>query len=621
MGSHAVVRKDGTNTGMKRGLELTVLIVLMAVFFAWFTWPIVWTASENLRIVSVFNADEAHHLQMMKDAISQRSPKLEFGNYGQLYFNIALLPLFLMAFFVRVSEQQIIVLLRLIPTLFAIATIGGTFVLTRRYFGRFAAWLAAFLLSIVPLKFLESSVVSHPDIPQLFFLVLGVYFCCRFIEEGNFKWVTWASAFAGLAFATKYGGVFLLPIIWTTLVVKIMGNEDGQLEINTARFALAARFVIGAVGFVCVIFGIIITPELVGSYLAADGRIEDASKIQFLYSARVIIIFIGCTLLILVILRFIWRAIEQRPKIVTCLKKVALSLTTFGLAFFLTSPFSFYRLSFLKGVYFEARHTAFGHWFKANSVGLMWFSMLLSPQMLDIFILGLATISLILTAYKTARNRWKSPILSPESLMWIWIIFYMSFLILRVNLYSMAYVLPVIPFLIILSTVPVSRAVEYASTQLPRKPMTVLFVVIALIIAGVELPRSLSGLYKYRRSIISREEKSVSLQAGKWLAENYPASTRILFDYYSYVPPSFLDVHDTWGGTIEILEELKPDIVIVNKSISDRFSNIREATRYAEGENEFIEKHEYYKEMREETAGYTLIRDFGDIRVYARGSA
>jgi len=185
---------------MYRRLEYLFLITLVTVYFVWFAWLIVWTASENIRIISVFNADEAHHLQMMRDAISQRSPKLEFGNYGHLYFNIALLPLFLMAFFTRVSEQQIIVLLRLIPTLFAIATIGATFVLTRRYFGRFAAWLATFLLSIVPLKFLESSLVSHPDIPQLFFLVLGVYFCCRFIEEGNFKWVIWASAFAGLAF-------------------------------------------------------------------------------------------------------------------------------------------------------------------------------------------------------------------------------------------------------------------------------------------------------------------------------------------------------------------------------------------------------------------------------------
>ena len=43
-----------------------------------------------------------------------------------------------------------------------------------------AAWLAALLLSIVPSIFLRYSVTSHPDIPQLFFLVVCMYYCCRF---------------------------------------------------------------------------------------------------------------------------------------------------------------------------------------------------------------------------------------------------------------------------------------------------------------------------------------------------------------------------------------------------------------------------------------------------------
>ena len=47
---------------MKRGLELHVLIALVGVFFAWFACPIVWTVSENSRIVSVSEEAEAHHL-------------------------------------------------------------------------------------------------------------------------------------------------------------------------------------------------------------------------------------------------------------------------------------------------------------------------------------------------------------------------------------------------------------------------------------------------------------------------------------------------------------------------------------------------------------------------------
>jgi len=603
---------------MNRRIEILLLVTLVTTYFVWFAWPIVWTASENLRLISVFSAEEAHHLRIIRDAIIQRNPKIEFGNYGHLYFNVTLLPLLLLSFFTRVTEQQIIVTLRLIPTLFSVATIGATFFLVRRYFGRLAAWLAALLLSIVPWKFLQYSVISLPDIPQLFFLVLGIYFCCRFFEEDHPKWMLWASTSAGLAFASKYSGIFLLPIIWMILAVHMIRSDSSQIKINTVQLATVFRYVAASVGIVCVVAGIIITPEFIGGALAADGRIDDALQVQFLNSMRVNVIFIGCGLMLLAVLRFIWSTIGQMPKLVTALKGITLSCATFGVVFFLVSPFSFYRLHFLQGIYFESRHIAFGHLFKASSSGLLWFNVLMSPQVLDIFILGLAALGLILNAYKVSRKGWRDPIVGAESTMWAWVIFYMSFIFLRVNMRSPNYLLPVTPFLIILSTRPVSQALEYVAGKRSRKLVTVLAFAILFIIGCAELPKSLTRLYKKRQVIISREYTSTSVKAGKWLAENYPASTRILFDYYSYVPPSFLDARDTWGGTIEILEELKPNIVIVNKSISDRFSDIRQATRYAEGEEEFIERHEYYKAMREETAGYTLIRDFGHIQIYAR---
>jgi hypothetical protein len=594
--------------------------MLVTTYFVWFAWPIVWTASENIRIVSVFNADEAHHLQIIRDAISQRTPRLEFGNYGHLYFNIALFPLFLMAYFNQVSDQHIMVVLRLVATIFAVATIAATFVLTRRYFGQFAAWLTAILLAIVPLKFLEFSVVSHPDVPQIFFLVVGVYFCCRFLEQEDFRWLIWSSAFAGLAFATKYGGIFLLPIIWMVLVAWIIKSDSSQTKIRAIQFARVARCVVAVVGIICAIVGFVITPEFVGRYFAADGRIDDVLQIRFLHSVRIATIFIGCSLLIVVILKRIWEAIARIPKLAACLSKITLSVATFCVVFLVTSPFSFYRLNFLKGMYFEARHTAFGHWFKASNNGLMWFHVLLSPQLIDFFIMGLAAVGLVLTAYTASRNGWRNPVLTPELVMWAWIAFYIGFLILRVNFRAEIYLLPVIPFLIIFSTRWVNHTVNYAAKKLPRKFLPILVSAILLIIGGVEVPKSLSRVCKWRQSVMNREQNSISVRAGKWLASNFSSANRILYDYYSYVPPSFLDAHNTWGGTIEILEDLKPNIVIVNKLISARFSDIRQATRYYEGKNEFMKKHEYYKALRDGRAGYMLIRDFRHIEVYGRSS-
>jgi len=47
-----------------------------------------------------------------------------------------------------VTEQHMSVALRLVPALFAIATVVVGFLLARRYFGKLAAWLTAFFYAV-----------------------------------------------------------------------------------------------------------------------------------------------------------------------------------------------------------------------------------------------------------------------------------------------------------------------------------------------------------------------------------------------------------------------------------------------------------------------------------------
>jgi len=190
-------------------LELLLVIVLAITYFLWFGWPLFWSASENARLVGTFNSDEEAHVELLKEAIDNRFPRLGYIQYGYAYLNMGLLPLFLMSYFTEVMEQDIIVWLRIIPAIFAIATTALMFFLTRRYFGRLAAWMGAFLLAFVPLNFLKMSSISHSDVPQVFFLALDLYFCCRLAEARQLKWSIWASIVAGLAFGCKYTGLFL----------------------------------------------------------------------------------------------------------------------------------------------------------------------------------------------------------------------------------------------------------------------------------------------------------------------------------------------------------------------------------------------------------------------------
>jgi 4-amino-4-deoxy-L-arabinose transferase-like glycosyltransferase len=597
---------------MKQRLEFLLVLALIALYFIWFAWPSVWTASDNLRLVSVFSSDEANHLYTLKQAISQRTLILDFGIYGHLYFNIALLPLFFLNFLIRVSEQQIILALRLVPTLSAIGTIAATFLITRRYFGRLAAWLAALLLSIVPLNFLHWSITSHPDIPQLFFLVLSLYFCCRLVEQDRPKWLIVASVFSGMAFACKYSGVLLLPIIW---MIAVGQTIDPRQPIAKPRFPKVeiTRLLIACIGIVSIIIGIVFSPNFVSQHFTVHGKIADSSLTHLLINMQIAAIIFGFSLIVFTIIKPIWSV----NRFVNSLNKIILSVATFGTVFFLTSPFSFFRLNFLKGIYCESKLMPFGHWFKASNNGMQWFHVLLSPELIGKAIFGLAFLGMSLIIFDVSRKGWRQ-LLSPAGVIWMWVIFYFGFLFFRINMRFAHYLLPIIPFLIILSTQSISKIIEFAKSKLSKKLSFLFILVILSSVAAIELPKSVSQILRYRQSTINRVQKSTAVKAGLWLAKHFPKSTRIVYDHYCYVPPIFPDAHATWGGTIEMLKKIKPNIVVVNKKISSRYSDISQAAMYIEGESNFIMKHEYYNALRDKEAGYMLLRDFGDVKIYSR---
>ncbi len=555
---------------------------------------------------------------LLKEAIDNRFPRLGYYQYGYAYLNMGLLPLFLLSYFTDVTEQHIVVWLRMIPTLFAIATVTLTFVMARRYFGRLAAWLSAFLLSFTVLNFLRMSVMSHSDISQVFFLMLGIYFCCRLAEDGHSTWLISASVAAGFAFGCKYSGLFLLPIIGLYAMLRTIQLDTAQLSVNSDQVVRSARLLSTLVGVGLLILGSVIIPYAAAPYVGAE--YFGVPIPQFLNSLRVMSIVAGAGLVLLAVVPLIWSSVRRRPKLVYLIKLGMLAAITFALAFFVTSPFNVFSLrsGFWRGFLYESLHSSFGHVFQAEVDKLQWLGILSSPELLDPFILGLAVVSLALTVYKVAKRGWQG-LLDPESVMWVWTLFYFVFLVWRVNVRTHRALLPIVSFLLILTAHAVSRLIQYAATKVSRRLVSALTIAGLLIIVGLELPESLDRTLQFRQSTVSREQRSDAVLAGQWLAGRYPPSTRILYDPYSYVPPAFADAHATpWGGTLQLLETLEPDVVIVNGYHSGRFSDVRQAATYARDEANFMAKYEYYETLRNREAGYVLVRDFGSVQVYGR---
>jgi hypothetical protein len=200
----------------KRGIYIEWILIISLVFayFFWLSNNTVYSASANGRLLDVFDGDEYTHFYIVRQALTDRTLCIDFPYYGHFYFNLILFPLMVLQKFRPVSDHVLILALRYVATLSSALTVILTFGLARRYFGRLVAWVSSLFLTILPYIFNYWSVTSHPDTLQMLTIVGGLFGCCEFMLSKKKKWLIVAAVCAGLAFSTKFGGVFLLPIIW-----------------------------------------------------------------------------------------------------------------------------------------------------------------------------------------------------------------------------------------------------------------------------------------------------------------------------------------------------------------------------------------------------------------------
>ena len=241
----------------------------------------------------------------------------------------------------------------------------------------------------------------------------------------------------------------------------------------------------------------------------------------------------------------------------------------------------------------------------------------MSNQLLGQFILCLAGVGLSLVIYDFAQTGW-TRIHRTKAIMWIWVALYTGFLLVAYKVYAPRHILPVVPFLIILSTEPMVRLLHHVRSRRFEAPVAIVATLVLLTAGGFEVGRSWSNMLEFRESVVSREQTSSSVRVGEWLRGHYPASTRVLYDAYSYIPPFFDNVLFTWGGTFSGLATFDPQVIVVNQSIADIFSDMDKATQHYKGEKFFRERYEYYGALREQEIGYKLVRDFGGFQVYEK---
>lgn len=601
---------------MIKNKDILILFFLLILFFGWFSPPLLTVSSSDIRILEAYHVDEAGHVFRLRQNLDQNTFYLMFNNYGHLCFNLALLILLPLNQIIQVTDQHIIFVLRLISLIFAAGTVVLVFELANRLWGRLSAWIAATGLMLIPAIFHEYAVISHPDVPQIFFLVLGIYFCIRYLREIRRLWFFLASVTAGLAFATKYSGLFTLAVLWIVFVYTSFSGQNKAM-ISGSRIVVKGMFGIGGI---CLILAVLLSPDVMVRLMTADGELTDPHKRAFLSLIRLALAAAGAGLLFMNSLALLKpgavRLTTGIQKADAVFLHLAGSAACFVGTFFLASPYSWVGLNFLSGILFESRHTTAGHLFFENRSPWLWIQHLTSSLFLGKVIFALVLLRLgYVICHLTGKKRRQND--GGEMVIWTAMILYLLYLIFRVNMIRSRYLMPLLPFLFCVAGAAGAHLMQSAG-RIRKHGIRTMARTILVLTALVLVFQALLRAGRYRHEIRSWEQTSPTVTAGRWMAETYPDSTVILFDHFVYVPVDFRNSVGSWDATTVTLDTVDPDVVVTHQYVSENFSDSSRADAFVSGNDRFMDRYHYYRGLADGSLGYTHVKSMDKVRIYEK---
>ncbi|UPK38598.1 hypothetical protein IVB18_15960 [Bradyrhizobium sp. 186] len=202
---------------------------------------------ENLRVVQVFELDEHRMLSLMQRHLEERSLDPHgFYIYGNLYDSIGYVTLTALHWAGwNVDVHLIGLVLRFLSLCFGVlAALSLAYLAILLEVPLTVAASGSLLLLTMP-DFTVYMKTVHPDTLQAALIVVAILVTLR---KPGFIASLWGGILAGLAFATKYSGVLVLPICLSALFLPHLGCKfDRRL---VAR--LFAEFVIVVLAFLSV---------------------------------------------------------------------------------------------------------------------------------------------------------------------------------------------------------------------------------------------------------------------------------------------------------------------------------------------------------------------------------
>jgi hypothetical protein len=265
----------------------------------------------------------------------------------------------------------------------------------------------------------------------------------------------------------------------------------------------------------------------------------------------------------------------------------------FVAVFTTVSPDSWRGFAFAKGLIAEASFAELN-----DPEPTEWFRVLVGPYVLS----RLLFIFVVAGAVAAVWRLRDSSQLMFEKVCLAWVLLFSAVVVAGARQRPAYYLLPILPALLVLAVTGGRAVLAWAAA---RVPMSARLAGGLLAVAVVfELSHDAGRTLRMRREVLTEMETSAAVQVGGMLQCRVVPAATILFDYFSYVPPTFPHAEPTWGATLALLQRLTPDVVITTQRIENLY---RSGDQYI-----------YYQSLKRDRTPYRLAATRGDVRVYVR---
>lgn len=552
-------------------IELSCLLLLY-VWIAAYSYPFFFESLiGNVREIQSYNLDSMMMLNGVNAALAAPGLQLKFNDYGHFYFNLAILASTLYAQFAPATDTVVMTILRLFSLLGGCASIALMFVFARRYLGRIEAVFAAAVFAFSP-ALVEYSNEVKPDTWQVFFIVLSLYFLARACEawgakgvDGRlpafeFRFVLAASAAAGVAFGTKYLGMFLLPLVGIAALLV----PAAALNRRLAAF-VGNKFTVLAVGCafaaVLALLGRWAEPANVLDFLFAQAAAEPGSRLYLLIRlVRMACLAAGALCLALALGYVLVPGLATLKQAFAARAVILLGTgAAFVAGFAASSPWLLWHLQFLRSLY--SRNSMAG---AGGHFGFKWIEMLFGTagyeQMYVAYAVGAVSIlGLILLGVALARRGLRGAVLPLLFVLGFALIF-LALLMTKINRATVLYALPLVPCLVLFAAYGLHELRRLLARIVGEGRAAAGIALLAVLLVAAQAWQGVSILKKYDNLVVALTP--ANRQLGEWYTRCAPPQARIFSASYTYVPPVFRNL--VLGEDFSYFVRAAPEIVTIN---------------------------------------------------------